>query len=288
MGGVFGCLLDKGADWATRSVIEAKQWKNNCFITLTYNNENIPKVKGTNKLTLKKRDLQLFFKRLRKHHKGIESRIWKEEFEYPIRYFACGEYGTQTKRPHYHIGIFNWIPDDLKPLTENKYGDILFTSKEISKLWENKGFVTVGAMTYESASYIARYTLKKIHENKEIYKDTGQEKEFVETSRRGGIGINGFTNEKEFEKIKNNMCVITKNKQGIKFKKIPQFIKNKWKEQDRLEYFEKTDKEREKTEKAIKEKMAKSDMEIDEYIRKQKQILVAKIHNAKTKSRKAV
>lgn len=143
-------------------------------------------------------------------------------------------------------------------------------------------------MTYESASYIARYTLKKIHENKEIYKDTGQEKEFVETSRRGGIGINGFTNEKEFEKIKNNMCVITKNKQGIKFKKIPQFIKNKWKEQDRLEYFEKSDKEREKIALEIKKKMEKSDMKIDEYIKKQKNLLIAKIHNAKTTRRKAV
>lgn len=143
-------------------------------------------------------------------------------------------------------------------------------------------------MTYESASYIARYTLKKIHENKEIYKDTGQEKEFVETSRRGGIGINGITNKKEFEKIKNNMCVISRNKQGIKFKKIPQFIKEKWKEQDRLEYFEKTDQEREKTNKEFKERLSKTDMDIREYINKQKQILIAKIHNAKTKNRKAV
>ena len=97
-GKCIGCRLDKAQDWATRSLIEAKQWKNNCFITLTYNDKNLPK-NGS----LYKRDMTLFWKNLRYYHKGAESRIYKGREEYPIRYFSCGEYGGEKGRPHYQL-----------------------------------------------------------------------------------------------------------------------------------------------------------------------------------------
>lgn len=71
-----GCLIDKSNSWSTRCMLEAKNWPKNCFITLTYNNKNLPKNR-----TLVKKDLQNFWKRLRKTQEG------------PIRYLACGEYG---------------------------------------------------------------------------------------------------------------------------------------------------------------------------------------------------
>ena len=62
----IGCKLDKANDWATRSIIEAKNWKNNCFVTLTYDEEHIPKHR-----LLQKSDVQKFWKRLRKQEQGI-------------------------------------------------------------------------------------------------------------------------------------------------------------------------------------------------------------------------
>ena len=82
---------------------EAKLHKENCFITLTYNNNNLPKYKS-----LVKKELQDFFKRLRK------------KYGEGIRYYACGEYGPKGKRPHYHAIIFGWKPKDLKYFKENE------------------------------------------------------------------------------------------------------------------------------------------------------------------------
>ena len=90
------CRLNKSRDWATRCVLEAKMHDENCFITLTYNDENLPKDYG-----LCKEDLTLFFKRLRKNT-GEK-----------IRYYAAGEYGDLYGRPHYHACLFGWKPKDL-------------------------------------------------------------------------------------------------------------------------------------------------------------------------------
>lgn len=76
------CLISRANSWACRAYLESKQYENNCFVTLTYNNENIPKNRS-----LIKKDLQDFWKRLRKHLGGVK-----------IRYLACGEYGPSTLR----------------------------------------------------------------------------------------------------------------------------------------------------------------------------------------------
>lgn len=90
------CRLEYSRMWADRCMLEALDHKENCFITLTYDDLNIPLVDGvrpdtgevTKFKTLDKRDLQLFVKRLRKRLGG----------DVKIRYFACGEYGEQTLR----------------------------------------------------------------------------------------------------------------------------------------------------------------------------------------------
>lgn len=93
-GKCIGCRLEKSKEWGLRGLLESKQWKNNCFVTLTYNEQNL---KDKN---LVKKDIQDFLKRLRKQYKGAESRIWKNVEEYPIRYFYSGEYGPLNLRPH--------------------------------------------------------------------------------------------------------------------------------------------------------------------------------------------
>ena len=156
-GKCLGCRLDHANDWATRMYMEAKLWKENCFVTLTYNDKNLPKNKQ-----LAKNDIIKFFKLLKYYEEGNEE--WTNpnngKIEKPIRRLYCGEYGEKHKRPHYHAAIYNYKPKDLKPYKQNHQGDMLYTSKTLQKIW-GKGFVIIGDLSYKSACYIARYVQKK-------------------------------------------------------------------------------------------------------------------------------
>lgn len=245
----LACRISKSNDWATRCFLEAKKWKNNCFITLSYNDTHIPYFKSLNH-----RDLQLFMKKLRKHHKGIEA---DEKGKYPIKYFACGEYGDKTLRPHYHIAIYNWIPKDLKIRKLNKIQQPLYTSKEVEKLW-GKGFIIIGALTMESAAYIARYTQKKIYDKHSyIINKLGRAKEYIVSSRRPGIGLHITQNKEEFNKIKKNFGILMKVNGQVKLKNIPQSIRRKWREIDNLEYLEIAEEKRNEHNKKENEKLKK-------------------------------
>nr|WAE43796.1 MAG: replication initiator protein [Microviridae sp.] len=123
---------------------EARMHKESTFITLTYNNENIPTNGSLSKLTLQK-----FLRALRKRLKR------------GISYLACGEYGEKLSRPHYHAIIFGWNPKNQKIKRRDKELGDLYTSEELESTW-TKGYSTCGAVTKESAGYVARYTCKKI------------------------------------------------------------------------------------------------------------------------------
>lgn len=174
-----GCLLERSRVWAVRCLNEASLYKDNCFITLTFDDDNLPVDRS-----LDKRHFQLFMKRLRKMY-GAK-----------IRFFACGEYGETRKRPHYHACIFNFdFPD--KVLWKVRDDVPLYTSVSLSGLWPY-GFCTVGAVSFESAAYVARYVMKKVYgsDSKDHYTvmdpSTGElfelEPEFILMSRRPGIG----------------------------------------------------------------------------------------------------
>ena len=109
-------------------------FKENTFVTLTYDNEHLPF-----DLSIHKLDLQLFFKRLRS---DLGSR--------KIKYFACGEYGDNTCRPHYHSIIFGMSSAE---------------KEVIDSAW-SKGFTYCGSVTYESARYVAGYVMKKYNGEK--------------------------------------------------------------------------------------------------------------------------
>lgn len=140
----MGCRLERSRQWAVRMMHESKLYDANCFITLTYDNENVP----TN-FSLDLRHWQLFMKRLRK---SLPQRI---------RFFACGEYGDENNRPHYHSIIFNHDFSDKKFFSYNKQKDPIYTSDELSNLW-GLGHVTTQDVTFKSAAYVARYCTKKI------------------------------------------------------------------------------------------------------------------------------
>lgn len=175
-----GCRLERSRQWAIRCTHEASLYDKNCFITLTYGREHLPA-----DYSVHVRPLQLFFKRLRK---SLGS--------HKIRFFACGEYGDENLRPHFHALIFNYDFNDKVLHTivrENK----IYTSQHLATLWPY-GFSTLGDITFESAAYVARYNMKKVNGDQAVAHytrqnpDTGQfhvvEPEFIVMSRRPGIG----------------------------------------------------------------------------------------------------
>ncbi|AXH75719.1 MAG: replication initiator protein [Microviridae sp.] len=142
-GQCIGCRIDKSREWAIRCVHEAKMHQSNCFLTLTYDDEHL--LAGH---TLVKEHLQKFLKRLR-HHYGS------------FRFFACGEYGDETKRPHYHAIIFGLdFHEDRKKHSTNGRGDILFKCDKLQEIWGH-GHILIGSFNYASAAYTARYCMKK-------------------------------------------------------------------------------------------------------------------------------
>lgn len=184
-GQCIGCRLERSRQWAIRCMHEASLYEDNCFISLTYAPEHLPE---TGSLVL--RDLQLFMKRLRKRFSPLE-----------IRFFACGEYGEKYRRPHYHVCLFNYRPDDLVHYKNSPTGIRYYTSETLSKLWRY-GHVVVGELTFESAAYVARYVTKKItgeraeNHYSSVDGETGEvyrlRPEFVTMSRRPGIASNWF------------------------------------------------------------------------------------------------
>lgn len=162
------CLAEKAKNWSVRCYLESLMHEDNCFITITYNDENCPQY-------LQKADLSKFIKNLRDdlYKKGIH-----------IKFFSCGEYGSQTKRPHYHALIFGFIPSDLRSLGLTPKGSALYESPYLNSFW-NKGYISVGLCSPESICYCARYTVKKSVEVSNLDKD---KKEFLLMSRRPGLG----------------------------------------------------------------------------------------------------
>lgn len=246
-----GCRVDYASEFSTRAYLESLQHKESCFITLTYNNENIPKNRSLNK-----KDFQDFFKRLRKN-------TGKK-----IRYMLCGEYGPKTLRCHGHMLCWGYRPKDLKFYKKNHVGDFLFTSEELNKIW-GKGYTIIGNITYESAAYVARYVYKKSYGiDKDFYKKHGREPEFILTSRRPGLATNAFTNKKIWEKIKRNMGVLIPTKDGVKLKKIPTFLREKWKNfEDRKEYFKLFDKRARELLNDTRARMEKTDLNYFKYLK---------------------
>lgn len=141
-GKCIACRVTRAQQWAVRCMHEAQLHEANSFLTLTYSDKNLPA-----DYSVDKRTMQLFQKKLRKH---LPQRV---------RFFGCGEYGEQTLRPHYHSICFGWFPTDAKLYKRTPSGP-LFTSAQLDDIW-GLGDCKVGAVTFQSARYVAGYVIKK-------------------------------------------------------------------------------------------------------------------------------
>lgn len=162
------CCATKRSDWALRLHYESRLHATKKFVTLTYADSHLVWNHGISQLS--KRDLQLFFKRLRRL--GCQ-----------IRYYAVGEYGSKTFRPHYHIILFGEASDDL-----------------IREAWP-KGMVHIGNVTDASVMY----TLGYIVNGKGWQMHTKRVRPFSLMSRKPGIGANYLSS-----------CMIAWHKSGRK------------------------------------------------------------------------
>lgn len=141
-GKCIGCKSARANEWSARCMHEASLHEHNVFATLVYDLDKLPEL-----WSLDYRHFQLFMKRLRKEYGHV-------------RFFMSGEYGTRRSHPHYHAILFGLRITDAEPFTQSARGDRLFRSSRLSALW-GYGDVVCGAVTAQSARYVAKYSLKK-------------------------------------------------------------------------------------------------------------------------------
>lgn len=142
-GQCIGCKLERARQWAVRCMHEASMHDQNCFVTLTY---KAAPPRGS----LDRGAFPAFIKRLR-----------RDLGETRIKYFHCGEYGEELARPHYHGLIFGFDFQDKTRWSTSSSGHPQFRSAHLERLWPY-GFSSIGALTFETAAYTARYCTKKI------------------------------------------------------------------------------------------------------------------------------
>lgn len=235
------CRFEYSRQWANRCMLELEYHDSAYFVTLTYDEEHVPvsyylgppferlieqaheasrwndeisdydlytvvqqhsDVVQTGEAfpsyTLRKRDLQLFMKRLR------------FKFGDGIRFFAAGEYGSNTFRPHYHLIIFGLHLDDLSVYKEQR-GFTYYNSPSLQECWsinrgsprcpsyERLGYAVVAPVTWETCAYTARYVMKKLKGSAaQFYDSFSLEPPFTLMSRKPGIGYQWYVDHPDY------------------------------------------------------------------------------------------
>lgn len=146
------CLRKLQNDWFVRSKMQLQVSYMAFFVTLTYDDLYLP-ILDTGECVLSKVDLVDHFKRLR------------NKFSLPIKYFACGEYGSESGRPHYHYIFFickEFRKDRIKKSSRVSFSEdyIDVVRKRVNEAWQ-LGIITVDYCTDGRIRYVAKYCLKQ-------------------------------------------------------------------------------------------------------------------------------
>lgn len=225
----IGCKLDYSREWANRGYLESKYSDHNYFVTLTYDDDHLPmleKITTKDSKTYKRteewkgvlepnhlkgfiHDIRQYFDR-QKNHQGI-------------KYIACGEYGTEKERPHYHIVLFN-CPLETEGFYNsrlNRDHDYLWQHKTIERFWR-LGISNVGLATWNTIAYVSRYVTKKLygHNAEDERAQKGQIPEFIRVSK--GIGKKFWEENKE--SILSTDTITIRNGSGVHQSKPPRYF----------------------------------------------------------------
>jgi len=217
------CAARRISGWSFRLMQQDKQSISSYFLTLTYEPERCPITKS-GYMDLRKRDLQLFFKRLRKAHESLSSSSLPS---HPIKYYACGEYGGKSWRPHYHILLFN---AELELMIGKRHADMIKRGTiELDGKWPFKvaqwdnGHVTFGELNPASVGYTMKYISKP--KRIPLHRNDDREREFALMSK--GIGKDYLSTEIiAYHKadLLNRMVLTTEK--GVKLS-MPRYYKDK-------------------------------------------------------------
>ena len=211
------CRRARRNQWAFRLQQELKDSENAYFITLTYSDERLPQFvnnkTGEVKSNLIKEDLQKFIKRLRE-------KTYRQTGQRKFRYYAVGEYGTETDRAHYHLIGFNINRNILDQLDD---------------IWGH-GHTHIGTVNEGSILYVAKYHVNRNmnneleegqigYYNKQefIIEEGTRQPEFATMSKRPAIG-HGYIKRNYNWHVDNLNSYVIQN--GYK-KAIPRYYKDK-------------------------------------------------------------
>lgn len=150
------CRVNRSRLWVGRMMLEAMEHESSAFVTLTYDEQHVPK-DGS----LRKKDGQRFIQEVRE-------RIAPRK----LRYYLVGEYGDRSWRPHFHAVLFGVSPTE---------------ERMVAEAWK-KGFVSVGLAEAKSMQYVAGYVVKKMTNPKD-QRLMGRTPEFACMSLKPGIGF---------------------------------------------------------------------------------------------------
>lgn len=199
-GKCIGCRLAYSRSWADRCMLELQDHSEAWFVTLTYDDLSVPVNEYIDSngeicesFTLEKKAISIFMKALRQSH---ESRFPGEK----LRYFAAGEYGERTHRPHYHLIIYglHLLDNELSYWKSDERGYTLWESSWLKTIWKDRGRVIVGHVNWDTCAYTARYIMKKQNGlTSSIYDKFNFEKEFTSMSTHPGIGKNYYERNRD-------------------------------------------------------------------------------------------
>lgn len=197
-GKCLACRIHRAQEWALRLTHELSFWDSAIFLTLTFDDQHLPA-----DFSVSPRDLQLFFKRLRKE-------LSKDKRK--IKFFACGEYGLDKWRPHYHAIVFGLS------LKEH----VIVRGKVLSgpalRAWD-QGFVHAGTVTHDSAAYVAKYLTKATLQDHQFWRQHFMVQPFQLCSN--GLGLRWA--EQDAQRLRANLHTTIKgNPCGI-----PRYYKQK-------------------------------------------------------------
>lgn len=165
----YNCKMKRASNWSYRLMQELKVSNTAHFITLTYDTTNVP-ITQKGLMNLNKRHIQLFMKKLRKKN------------NLSLKYYVAGEYGTKTRRPHYHMILFNCHINTIQDCWQ--YGQIHY-----------------GTVSEASVGYTLKYISKPTRIP--MWKGDDRQKEFSLMSK--GIGINYIYDKRIIEWHKNDL-----------------------------------------------------------------------------------
>jgi len=186
------------------------------FITLTLSDEHLPSPPS-----LDPRHLELLWKRMRPGAR--------------FSYYACGEYGERSRRPHYHAILFGWWPDDAKRWKESAVGP-LFKSSFLEARW-GLGFVSLSAVSMATMVYVAKYVLKRDDDYSWVDPSTGEVVQlhppFSRMSRRPAIGSGWVEKHAESDAWRHDDVILG----GVK-RRVPRYYDRKLQQRSEERYRE--------------------------------------------------